>query len=105
MSDYNAPVQDMQFILENLCDMDGLRDLPVFAETTSDLVEQILNESARFTGEVVAPLNQTGDQQTSTLSGSDVTTPDGFKEAYQAFVDGGWNGTPFEPEHGGMGLP
>ena len=105
MSDYNAPVQDMQFILENLCDMDGLRDLPVFAETTSDLVEQILNESARFTGEVVAPLNQTGDQQTSTLSGSDVTTPDGFKEAYQAFVDGGWNGTPFEAEHGGMGLP
>jgi alkylation response protein AidB-like acyl-CoA dehydrogenase len=105
MSDYNAPVQDMQFILENLCDMDGLRDLPIFAETTSDLVEQILNESARFTGEVVAPLNQTGDQQTSTLSGSDVTTPDGFKEAYQAFVEGGWNGTPFEPEHGGMGLP
>lgn len=105
MSDYNAPVQDMQFILENLCDMDGLRELPVFAETTSDLVEQILIESARFTGEVVAPLNQTGDQQTSTLSGSDVTTPDGFKEAYLAFVEGGWNGTPFEPEHGGMGLP
>jgi alkylation response protein AidB-like acyl-CoA dehydrogenase len=105
MSDYNAPVQDMQFILENLCDMDGLRELPVFEETTSNLVEQILNESARFTGEVVAPLNQTGDQQTSILSGSDVTTPDGFKEAYQAFVEGGWNGTPFEPEHGGMGLP
>ncbi len=105
MSDYNAPVQDMQFILENLCDMDGLRALPAFTETTSDLVEQILNESARFTGEVVAPLNQSGDQQTSTLSGSDVTTPDGFKEAYQAFVEGGWNGTPFEPEHGGMGLP
>jgi len=105
MSDYNAPVQDMQFILENLCDMEGLRDLPVFADTTSDLVEQILNESARFTGEVVAPLNQSGDQQTSTLSSSDVTTPDGFKEAYQAFVEGGWNGTPFEPEHGGMGLP
>ena len=105
MSDYNAPVQDMQFSLENLCDMEGLRDLPVFADTTSDLVEQILNESARFTGEVVAPLNQSGDQQTSTLSSSDVTTPDGFKEAYQAFVEGGWNGTPFEPEHGGMGLP
>ncbi|MEP4379556.1 MAG: acyl-CoA dehydrogenase [Alphaproteobacteria bacterium] len=105
MSDYNAPVQDMQFVLENLCDMDGLRALPAFTETTSDLVEQILNESARFTGEVVAPLNQTGDQQTSTLSGSDVKTPDGFKEAYQAFVEGGWNGTPFEPEHGGMGLP
>jgi len=105
MSDYNAPVQDMQFILENLCDMDGLRAFPAFTETTGDLVEQILNESARFTGEVLAPLNQPGDQQTSTLSDNAVTTPDGFKEAYQAFVEGGWNGTPFEPEHGGMGLP
>ncbi|MEK9967457.1 MAG: acyl-CoA dehydrogenase N-terminal domain-containing protein, partial [Rhodospirillaceae bacterium] len=105
MSDYNAPVQDMQFVLEHLCDMAGLRELPAFEETTSDLVEQILNESARFTGEVIAPLNQPGDQQTSTLADDAVTTPDGFKEAYQAFIEGGWNGTPFEPEHGGMGLP
>jgi len=105
MSDYNAPVQDMQFVLEHLCDMAGLRELPAFEETTSDLVEQILNESARFTGEVIAPLNQPGDQQTSTLADDAVTTPDGFREAYQAFVEGGWNGTPFEPEHGGMGLP
>ena len=105
MSDYNAPVQDMQFILENLCDMDGLRELPVFSETTEDLVEAILTESARFTRDVVGPLNQTGDQQGSTLKDGVVTTPDGFKEAYASFVEGGWNGTPFEPEHGGMGLP
>ena len=57
MSDYNAPVQDMQFILENLCDMDGLRELPVFSETTKDLVEAILTESARVTRDVGAPLN------------------------------------------------
>jgi alkylation response protein AidB-like acyl-CoA dehydrogenase len=105
MSDYNAPVQDMQFILENLCDMDGLRELPVFSETTEDLVEAILTESARFTRDVVAPLNQTGDQQGSVLKDGVVTDPDGFKEAYASFVEGGWNGTPFEPEHGGMGLP
>lgn len=105
MSDYNAPVQDMQFILENLCDMDGLREFPAFAETTEDLVDAILTESARFTGEVVAPLNQVGDQQGSTLKDGAVTTPDGFKEAYASFVEGGWNGTPFAPEHGGMGLP
>ncbi|MEK9832299.1 MAG: acyl-CoA dehydrogenase N-terminal domain-containing protein, partial [Rhodospirillaceae bacterium] len=80
MSDYNAPVQDMQFVLEHLCDMAGLRELPAFEETTSDLVEQILTESARFTGEVIAPLNQPGDQQTSTLADDAVTTPDGFKE-------------------------
>jgi alkylation response protein AidB-like acyl-CoA dehydrogenase len=105
MSDYNAPVQDMQFILKNLCDMDGIRKFPAFTETTEDLIEAILTESARFTREVVAPLNQIGDQQGSTLSDGVVTTPDGFKEAYKAFVEGGWNGTPFEPEHGGMGLP
>jgi 3-(methylthio)propanoyl-CoA dehydrogenase len=105
MSDYNAPVQDMQFILENLCDMEGLRELPVFSETTEDLVEAILTESARFTRDVVAPLNQTGDQQGSVLKDGAVKTPDGFKEAYASFVEGGWNGTPFEPEHGGMGLP
>jgi len=105
MSDYNAPVQDMQFILENLCDMEGLRALPVFSETTEDLVEAILTESARFTRDVVAPTNQTGDQQGSVLTDGAVKTPDGFKEAYASFVEGGWNGTPFAPEHGGMGLP
>ncbi|MBO6783938.1 MAG: acyl-CoA dehydrogenase [Alphaproteobacteria bacterium] len=105
MSDYNAPVQDMRFILENLCDMEGLRAFPAFAETTEDLVEAILTESAKFTGEVVAPLNQPGDLAGSTLKDGEVTTPSGFKEAYRSFVEGGWNGTPFEPEHGGMGLP
>jgi alkylation response protein AidB-like acyl-CoA dehydrogenase len=105
MSDYNAPVQDMRFVLEHLCAMDELRGTPAFAETSADLVEQILNESARFTGEMLAPLNHSGDQQASVLTDGAVRTPDGFKEAYAAFVEGGWNGTPFDPEHGGMGLP
>jgi alkylation response protein AidB-like acyl-CoA dehydrogenase len=105
MADYNAPVKDMRFIFEELCDFEGLNSLPAFADVTPDMVDHILNESARFTGEVVAPLNQSGDQQTSTLDDGVVTTPDGFKEAYASFVEGGWNGTPFTPEEGGMGLP
>jgi alkylation response protein AidB-like acyl-CoA dehydrogenase len=105
MSDYNAPVQDMRFVLEHLCAMDALRATSAFAETSPDLVEQILTESARFTGEVLAPLNQTGDRQHSVLVDGAVRTPDGFREAYATFVKGGWNGTPFAPEHGGMGLP
>lgn len=105
MSDYNAPVKDMRFIFEELCDFEGLNGLPAFADVTPDMVDHILNESARFTGEMVAPLNQSGDQQTSTLEDGVVTTPDGFKEAYASFVEGGWNGTPFTPEEGGMGLP
>lgn len=105
MADYNAPVQDMKFIFERLCDMGGLRSYPVFSDITSDVVEQILDESARFTGEVVAPLNQPGDQQAACIEAGKVTTPDDFSDAYRAFVEGGWNATPFKPEHGGMGLP
>ena len=105
MTDYNAPVKDMRFIFDELCDLEGLGGLPSFADITPDLVDHILTESARFTAEVVAPLNHSGDRQTSVLDGNDVRTPDGFKEAYAKFVEGGWNGTPFEAEHGGMGLP
>ena len=105
MTDYHAPVKDMRFVLDELCDLEGLNSLPSFAEVTPDLVDHILNESARFTGEVVAPLNHSGDRQASVLEGTEVRTPDGFKEAYAQFVEGGWNGTAFEPEYGGMGLP
>jgi alkylation response protein AidB-like acyl-CoA dehydrogenase len=105
MTDYNAPVKDMRFVFDELCDIEGLNGLPSFAEVTPDLVDHILNESARFTGEVVAPLNQSGDEETSVLEGTEVRSPKGFKEAYAQFVEGGWNGTPFEAEHGGMGLP
>ena len=105
MTDYNAPVKDMRFIFDELCDLEGLNRLPSFADATPDLVDHILNESARFTAEVVAPLNRSGDRETSVLEGTEVRTPKGFKEAYAQFVEGGWNGTPFEPEHGGMGLP
>ncbi len=105
MTDYHAPVKDMRFVFDELCDLEGLNSLPSFTDVTPDLVDHILNESARFTSEVVAPLNRIGDEQTSTLENGEVRTPDGFKEAYASFVEGGWNGTPFEPDHGGMGLP
>ena len=101
MSDYNPPVKDMLFIFDELCNLEELNSLPVFSEITRDMVDHILNESAKFTSEVVAPLNQSGDQETSVLRDGEVTTP----EAYISFIEGGWNGTPFAPEHGGMGLP
>ncbi len=105
MTDYNAPIKDMRFVIDELCDLEGLNGMPSFVDVTSDLVDHILNESARFTREVVAPLNQSGDQETSVLKDTEVQTPKGFKEAYAQFVNSGWNGTPFEPKHGGMGLP
>jgi alkylation response protein AidB-like acyl-CoA dehydrogenase len=105
MADYNAPVQDMRFVLEELCGLDALTELPAFEELSGELIGHILDESARFTGEVVAPLNRIGDQQASVLTDDGVKTPDGFKEAYASLVEGGWNGTAFPTEHGGMGLP
>ncbi len=105
MSDYNPPVKDMLFVFDELCDLKGLSSLPTFSEITRDMVDHILNESAKFTSEVLAPLNQSGDQEASVLTDGNVTTPVGFKEAYASFIEGGWNGTPFETEHGGMSLP
>jgi len=105
MSNYNPPVKDMLFIFDELCDLKGLNNLPNFTEISRDMVDHILNESAKFTSEVLAPLNQSGDQETSVLKDGEVTTPKGFKEAYKNFIEGGWNSTPFAPEHGGMGLP
>jgi 3-(methylthio)propanoyl-CoA dehydrogenase len=105
MADYIAPVQDMRFVLEELCGLDELAALPDFDDLSGELVGQILEESARFTGDVLAPLNHSGDKQGAVLGDGGVTTPEGSREAYAQFVEGGWNGTAFPAEHGGMGLP
>ena len=89
MTDYNAPIKDMKFVLEELCDLDNLNSFPAFSEVNEELVGQILNESARFTNEVISPLNQLGDKQASKLTNGSVKTPDGFKEAYSQFIEGG----------------
>src|SRR5262249_19343256 len=70
-----------------------------------DLVGSVLEESAKFASEILAPLNRVGDRQASRLEAGVVRTPDGFKDAYARLVEAGWNGVPFEPEHGGQGLP
>jgi alkylation response protein AidB-like acyl-CoA dehydrogenase len=105
MSDYTAPLRDMQFVLHELAGLDEIAALPGFGDATPDLVEQILNESARFSGEVLAPLNHAGDQEGSTWRDGEVTTPKGFPAAYRQFVEGGWNALQFPPEYGGQGLP
>jgi alkylation response protein AidB-like acyl-CoA dehydrogenase len=105
MSDYSAPVRDMQFVLRELAGLDEIAALPGFGDATPDLVEQILAESARFCAEVLAPLNRSGDEEGSTWRDGEVTTPKGFKAAYRQFVEGGWNALQFPPEYGGQGLP
>ncbi len=105
MSAYNAPIKDMEFILNDLGIIDQLQAMPNCADATSDLVSAILNEAGKLASEVVAPINHSGDQEGCKFENGKVITPTGFKQAYQAFVDGGWNSIPFDPEFGGQGLP
>ena len=106
MSAYAAPIQDMKFVLEELAGLDQVARLPGYEEATPDLVDAVLNEAAKLAGNVLAPLNASGDAAGAQWSeGCIVTMPAGFREAYRQFVDGGWNALAFEHEFGGQGLP
>ena len=105
MSDYVAPLKDMQFVLRELAGLDQVGKLPGCEDVSVELVEQILEESGKFCGEVLSPLNQSGDAEGSKWDQGKVTTPRGFIAAYQQFVEGGWNALQFPPEFGGQGLP
>lgn len=102
---YSAPLTDMHFVLDHLCSIGETAGLPGLEEATPDLVEAVLGEAGRLAAEVLAPLNVQGDLQGSRLIDGIVCTPDGWKDAYAQFVEGGWNGAAFDPEYGGMGLP
>ncbi|MCM2289429.1 MAG: acyl-CoA dehydrogenase [Sulfuritalea sp.] len=105
MSSYVAPLKDMMFVLTELAGLDKVAALPGYEEASLDVVEAILDESAKFTGGVLDPLNYSGDQEGATWADKSVTMPKGFKEAYAQFVDNGWNALGGNPEHGGQGLP
>jgi alkylation response protein AidB-like acyl-CoA dehydrogenase len=102
---YTAPLKDMQFVLAELARIDQIAQLPGFEEATADVVEAVLEESGKFTGGVLAPLNWSGDQEGAQWKDKTVTSPAGFKEAYQQFVENGWNGIGCNPDHGGQGMP
>ncbi|HKO89018.1 MAG TPA: acyl-CoA dehydrogenase [Burkholderiales bacterium] len=105
MSEYHAPLRDMRFVLQHLAGIDEIAQLPQCGDANMELVDQILDESARFANEVLSPLNRVGDEQGATLKGDEVETPTGFKEAYRQFIEAGWNGLQFPSEFGGQGLP
>jgi len=106
MPQYIPPVRDTRFVLEQVVGLDRYANVPGFANATPDTVEAVLEQGGRFVADVLFPLNQSGDQQGCTRhpDGS-VTTPDGFKEAYQQFIESGW-GTLSAPEaFGGQAMP
>lgn len=99
MSDYNPPIDDMKFVLNDLL---GFQSDIVDAET----LEAVLEEAGKLASDVLAPLNWVGDQEGLELDDDhSVRTPNGFKDAYAQYRDGGWNAVPFEEEFGGQGLP
>ena len=102
---FQAPVNAMQFLLRHGVDMDKIKALPRFEDTSDELVGDVLNGAAVFARDVVAPTNWDGDQSPASLEGKDVTASPGFKEAYQAFVESGWQSLAMSPDIGGMGLP
>ncbi|QMW24257.1 acyl-CoA dehydrogenase C-terminal domain-containing protein [Sandaracinobacteroides saxicola] len=103
---YKAPLKDTLFVMKHLVGLERHANLPGFAEATPDLVQQILEEGAKFAEGVVHPTNQIGDQQGCTRhADGSVTTPDGFKEAYKALVEAGWMTLSADPQWGGQGLP
>ena len=102
---YSAPMENIKFILHDVLKADKLTQIPGYEEATDELVDQILEEGAKLCEEVLFPINQSGDAEGCTYENGVVRTPKGFKEAYDAFTQGGWTGVSGDPEYGGMGLP
>ncbi len=102
---YQAPLKDMQFVLNELANLAEINQLPGCEDATPDTVDAVLEESAKFCGEVIAPLNHAGDKEPSFWRDGTVTTSKGFKEAFRAFANGGWQGIQHPAEFGGQGLP
>jgi acyl-CoA dehydrogenase len=105
MATYIAPVRDMQFVMRELAGLEQLAHLPGYEEVTPELAEAVLDEAAKFAGEVLGPLNKIGDERGASLSQDGVIAAEGFGAAYRQFVENGWNGIGGDPEYGGQGLP
>ena len=106
MPSYKAPVGDVMFLLSDVFHIDRYNNLPGFADATPDLVEAVLEEAAKFSEDVLTPLNRVGDKEgCKRQADGAVTTPTGFKDAYKRLTEGGWIGASAPAEFGGQGLP
>jgi len=105
MSNYNAPLDDINFLLNEVLALDDVVKMPKYNGLTSSLVTTVLDEAAKFAQKKLAPLNSTGDIQGAVHKDGVTITPEGFKEAYQQFVQNGWNSVPFSVDEGGQGIP
>lgn len=103
---YTPPIADQKFILHHVIGLEALQSLSNQSELDTDLIDAVLEEAGKLARDVLAPLNHSGDQDgTKRADDGTVTTASGWKDAYNAYRDGGWNAVPFAPDHGGQGLP
>ena len=106
MPDYKAPLRDISFVTNEVLHAEKVfQALPGYEEATTDLMDAIAEEGAKFAEGVLAPLYQSGDQEGCTWSEEGVATPAGFKEAYQQYIDNGWPSLSADVEAGGQGMP
>ena len=107
MPEFNAPLRDMRFVLHEVFAAPALwARLPALADhVDADTADAILQEAAKVTGQLIAPLNRAGDEEGALWLAGQVTTPAGFKSAYATYIEGGWVGVSGNPEFGGMGMP
>ncbi len=102
---YVAPLKDMLFNIKYLAGIDQIAQLPGFEDAGFDTAQAVLEEAAKFNESVVSPLNWEGDKNPSSWHDGKVTATPGFKEAFEQFVQGGWQGLQHPVDFGGQGLP
>ncbi len=106
MPSYKAPLRDIDFVINEVLDTEALyQSLPGYEEATPDLMSAIIEEGAKFAENVLAPLNQSGDEEGCTLTEDGVKTPTGFAEAYRQYVENGWPALSADAEFGGQSMP
>ncbi len=102
---YKAPVKDMLFAIKHIANIDAVAQIPGFEDAGYDTAQAVFEECAKFNEGVLAPLNWEGDKNPSFFKDGYVTTTPGFKQAYQQYCEGGWQGLQHPVDHGGQGLP
>ncbi|WP_116345508.1 acyl-CoA dehydrogenase [Cupriavidus taiwanensis] len=102
---YRAPLKEMFFVLDTLAGLEAVNRLPEFEEASRETAYSVLEEAAKFSEQVVAPLNRVGDLEPSRRQEGEVITTPGFKPAFQQFAQGGWQGIQHPQQFGGQGLP
>ncbi|MCK9510099.1 MAG: acyl-CoA dehydrogenase family protein [Pigmentiphaga sp.] len=106
MTSYVPPLRDMWFVIDQVLHLPrAWARMPAFADIDADIARQVLEEAGRFTTDILAPTNSPGDLEGCHFTNGEVTTPQGYKEAYRAYVEGGWPALACDPEAGGQGLP